>query len=120
MWWKAGTESVVVKKALRDHHRVYRNESAEAVLALDEAKVTDFEQYMPHVAGSLAQEAYRTGDHRRGMLDYGPAAVFADRREPMAAIFDRLVDNAAWSLDRLAALREAASGRQAQTTGVQE
>ena len=29
-----GTESVIVKKSLRDHHRVYRNESAEAALAL--------------------------------------------------------------------------------------
>lgn len=45
-----GTESVVVKKAIRDHHRVYRNESAHAVLELDDRKVTDFEQYRASMA----------------------------------------------------------------------
>ncbi len=100
-----GTESVVVKKALRDHHRVWRNESAEAVLALDEANVTDFEQYRPHVIGKLAHEAYLTGDPSKGMLDYGPAAVFADRIEPMEAIFDRFMDDAVQAADRLQALR---------------
>ena len=49
-----GTESVVVKKALRDHHRVYLNDSARAVLELDRLNVTDFEQFRPHVTGVLA------------------------------------------------------------------
>lgn len=100
-----GTESVVVKKALRDHHRVFRNDSAEEVVALDEAKVTDFERFRPHVNGALAMDAYRTGDPRLGMLDYGPAAVFADRMEPMEAIFDRMVDDAEKSLQRLRTLQ---------------
>ena len=100
-----GTESVIVKKALRDHHRVYRNESAEAALALDDAKVTDFEQYRPHVMGSLTHQAFVTGDTRNGMLDYGPAAVFADAVEPAEAIFDRLIDDARAAADRLTALR---------------
>ncbi|WP_280155464.1 nitronate monooxygenase [Piscinibacter sp. XHJ-5] len=100
-----GTESVIVKKALRDHHRVYRNESAEAALALDDAKVTDFEQYRPHVMGSLTHEAFVTGDMRTGMLDYGPAAVFADAVEPAEVIFDRLIDDASAAAERLAALR---------------
>lgn len=99
-----GTESVIVKKALRDHHRVYRNASAEAALALDDAKVTDFEQYRPHVTGALAQRAYETGDMRTGMLDYGPAAVFADAVEPAETIFDRLIDDARAAAARLAAL----------------
>lgn len=96
-----GTESVIVKKAIRDHHRVYNNESARAVLELDDQKVTDFEQYRPHVMGALATEAYRTGDPSKGMLDFGPAVVFADRIEPVDAIFDRLIDDAADSLGRL-------------------
>ena len=96
-----GTESVVVKKAIRDHHRVYHNESARAVLELDDRKVTDFEQYRPHVMGTLAREAYRTGDPSKGMLDFGPAVVFADRIEPVEAIFDRLIDDAAASMARL-------------------
>lgn len=96
-----GTESVVVKKAIRDHHRVYHNESARAVLELDDRKVTDFEQYRPHVMGALAREAYQSGDPSKGMLDFGPAVVFADRIEPVETIFDRLIDDAAASMARL-------------------
>ena len=100
-----GTESVIVKKALRDHHRVYRNASAEAALALDDAKVTDFEQYRPHVMGSLTHQAFVSGDTSTGMLDYGPAAVFADAVEPAEVIFDRMIDDAAAAAERLAGLR---------------
>jgi NADH:quinone reductase (non-electrogenic) len=96
-----GSESVVVKKAIRDHHRVYNNDSARAVVELDEAKETDFEHYRPHVMGALAREAYRTGDPSKGMLDFGPAVVFADRIEPVEAIFDRLIDDAEAALRRL-------------------
>jgi nitronate monooxygenase len=99
-----GTESAVVKKAIRDHHRVFRNASAEAVLALDDAKVTDFEPYRPHVTGALAHQAYVSGDTRTGMLDYGPAAVFADAVESAEAIFDRLIDDARAASRRLAML----------------
>ena len=96
-----GTESVIVKKAIRDHHRVYHNESARAVVELDEAKVTDFEQYRPHVMGNLARDAYRSGDPSKGMLDFGPSVVFADRVEPVEAIFDRLIDDAVAALGHL-------------------
>jgi NAD(P)H-dependent flavin oxidoreductase YrpB (nitropropane dioxygenase family) len=96
-----GTESVVVKKALRDHHRVYNNESARAVLELDDRRETDFEQYRPHVIGTHTREAYLTGNPAKGMLDFGHSAVFADRIEPVERIFDRLIDDAANALARL-------------------
>lgn len=100
-----GTESVIVKKSLRDHHRVWRNASAEAVLALDEAGVTDFEQYRPHVMGALAHQAYASGDLSTGMLDYGPAAVFADAIESAETIIDRLIDEARAASARLNTLQ---------------
>jgi len=103
-----GTESVVVKKAIRDHHRVYRNASAEAALALDDAKVTDFEQFRPHVMGALAHQAYVSGDTTTGMLDYGPAAVFADAVESVEKIFDRFIDDARAASTRLELLQEEA------------
>jgi len=80
------------------------NASAEAALALDDAKVSDFEQYRPHVMGALAHQAYLSGDTRTGMLDYGPAAVFADAVESAEAIFDRLIDDARAASRRLGAL----------------
>ena len=103
-----GTDSVVVKKSIRDHHRVYRNASAEAALALDDAQVTDFERYRPHVMGALAHEAYTSGDMSLGMLDYGPAAVFADAVEPAETIIDRFIDDACLARRRLATLAPSA------------
>lgn len=105
-----GTESVVVKKALRDHHRVYNNESARAVADLDDRKVTDFDQFRPHVTGTLTREAYRTGDASQGMLDFGHSAVFADRVESVERIFDRLIDDAADALGRLRRVTVPAAG----------
>jgi NADH:quinone reductase (non-electrogenic) len=103
-----GTESVVVKTAIRDHHRVYRNASAEAVMELDRRGVTDFEQFRPHVMGTLALQAYTSGDSSRGMLDYGHAAVFADAVEPAEAIFDAMIDDAVAAMGRLNGLAAAA------------
>jgi NADH:quinone reductase (non-electrogenic) len=102
-----GTESVVVKKTIRDHHRVYRNASAEAALALDEAHTSEFEPYRPHVMGALAHEAYRSGDTRTGMLDYGPAAVFAHAVESAETIIDRVIDDALAATARLHSLQPA-------------
>lgn len=99
-----GSESVVAKSAIRDHHRVLRNESAEAVLALDRAQVTEFERFRPHVMGALAHEAYVTGDTRRGMIDYGHAAVFADAVRNVEAIFDEIIDDAVAASNRLGRL----------------
>jgi NADH:quinone reductase (non-electrogenic) len=96
-----GSESVVVKKALRDHHRVYNNDSARAALELDERKVTDFEQFRPHVNGAITREAYLSGDASKGMLDFGHSAVFADRIETVEQIFDRMIDDAAAARRRL-------------------
>lgn len=108
-----GTESKIVKKLLGDHHRVLDNDSAKAVLALEEEKVTDFEAYRPHVAGSLTREAYFTGDYSKGMLDYGPAVVFADSMKATEAIFDEILDDAVSALGRANALAQAATGTQA-------
>ncbi|AXF20417.1 2-nitropropane dioxygenase [Burkholderia pyrrocinia] len=99
-----GSESVVVKSAIRDHHRVLRNESAEAVMELDRAQVTDFEQFRPHVMGALAHNAYVTGDTRKGMIDYGHAAVFADEVRKVEAIFDEIIDDAVAASSRLGRL----------------
>ncbi|MHC8320487.1 NAD(P)H-dependent flavin oxidoreductase [Pseudomonas sp. GB2N2] len=96
-----GSESVVVKKAIRDHHRVLHNDSARAVIELDEANVIDFEQYRPHVVGSLATQAYASGDSSTGMLDYGPAVVFADAIKPVELIFDEMIDDATQAMRRL-------------------
>ncbi|MNY51740.1 Nitronate monooxygenase [compost metagenome] len=99
-----GTESIIVKTGLRDHHRVLNNESAKAVAVLDASGTSDFEQYRPHVTGALATQAYQTGDSSRGMLDYGPSVVFADAIKPVEFIFDEMLDDARQALQRLGQL----------------
>ncbi|OAI94831.1 MULTISPECIES: NAD(P)H-dependent flavin oxidoreductase [Pseudomonas] len=99
-----GSESIIVKTGLRDHHRVLNNDSAKAVAALDAAGASDFELYRPHVGGALATQAYASGDSSLGMLDYGPAVVFADAVKPVEAIFDEMLDDARQALQRLGQL----------------
>ncbi|WEJ73447.1 nitronate monooxygenase [Pseudomonas sp. PSE14] len=100
-----GTQSVVVKTGLRQHHRVLNNDSAKAVAALDAAGASEFERYRPHVMGALTTQAYRTGDSRLGMLDYGPSVVFADAVQTVEAIFDEVLDDAQRAMRRFEGLR---------------
>jgi len=96
-----GTDSVIVKTGLRQHHRVLNNESAKAVAAIDATGTSDFEHYRPHVMGTLTTEAYLTGDSSIGMLDYGPSAVFANAVQPVEQIFDDILDDAQLAMQRL-------------------
>jgi nitronate monooxygenase len=100
-----GLDSRVVMASMRANHRVLDNASARAVADLERDGKTDFEAYRPHVEGALARRAYETGDWSRGMLDYGQAACFADRIEPVEDIVDRLLDGALDAVARLARLR---------------
>lgn len=99
-----GTESTVVMQIFRNHHRVLVNDSTRAVAALEAEGVTDFARYAPHVAGSIVRDAYASGDLTRGMIDYGPAVAFAERVEPIEAIFDSLIDDARAARCRLDAV----------------
>ncbi|WP_372028438.1 NAD(P)H-dependent flavin oxidoreductase [Pseudomonas kurunegalensis] len=96
-----GTDSVIVKTGLRQHHRVLNNESAKAVAAIDATGTSDFEHYRPHVMGKLTTQAYLTGDSSIGMLDYGPSAVFANAVQPVEQIFDDILDDAQRAMQRL-------------------
>lgn len=100
-----GTESIIVKTGLRQHHRVLNNDSAKAVAALDAAGASDFESYRPHVMGTLTTQAYKTGDSHQGMLDYGPSIVFANAVQSVEAIFDSVLDDARHAMRRLEDLR---------------
>lgn len=105
-----GTDSKIVKQLIGDHHRVLDNDSAKAVLALEEAKITDHEAYRPHIAGSVTRAAYRSGEWSKGMLDYGPSVVFADSIKSTEAIFDEILDDAVAALRRVNSVRCASAG----------
>lgn len=67
--------------------------------------MSDFELYRSHATGTLGTQAYQSGDSRLGMLDYGPAVVFADGIKPVDAIFDEILDDAQLPLGRLGRLQ---------------
>ena len=94
----------VVMKIFRRHHRVLNNEGARAVADLETRGIADFEVYRPLVAGRVTRRAYETGDLSQGMIDLGPAGVFAREIKPVEAIFDQLIDEAASALARLEGL----------------
>lgn len=94
-------DSRVVMQTFRDNHRVLDNDTARAVAALEAQGITDFERYRELASGRLARRAYETGDWERGLIDVGPAAVFATGIKPVEAIIDQIIDEAASARTRL-------------------
>lgn len=94
----------VIMSIFGDGSRVIDNDSAAAVLALEAQSVTDYEAYRPHVRGALQRDAYVTGDWSRGTMSIGQSVAFADRIEPVEAIFDGIMAEAVAVRDRLNSL----------------
>jgi nitronate monooxygenase len=97
-------DSRVVMQTFRDNHRVLDNDTARAVDALERQGVQDFEAYREHVNGRLTRRAYETGDYSKGLIDVGPAAVFAREIKPVEAIIDDIVDEAVQAVERIGSL----------------
>jgi nitronate monooxygenase len=95
----------VIMKIFRDNHRVLDNDTARAVDELENRGVREFEAYRDHVSGRVSRRAYETGDCSKGLIDLGPAAVFAREIKPVEAIIDQLIDEAIHAVDRLGSLR---------------
>ncbi|MBM3568216.1 MAG: nitronate monooxygenase [Alphaproteobacteria bacterium] len=98
--------SRVVLQAVKNTYRVLDNATARKVAELETQGVRDYAALMPLIKGTEAKAAYDSGDFERGILSIGPAVAFADRIEPVEAIFDRLIDQAA---EAMAGLRTAAA-----------
>lgn len=94
----------IIMSIFGDNSRVIDNESAAAVLELEARGVTDFEAYRPHVEGMLQKEAYTDGDWTKGTMSVGQSVAFAGRIEPVEAIVDGIVAEAATVRDRLSSL----------------
>ena len=101
--------SRVVMGSFGKQHRVLDNEAARKVAELEAEGVTDFEAYRDLIAGTHVRAAYESGDWKEGMIDMGPAGVFASRIEPVEAIIDGIIDRAVAALNAV----NAAAGRDA-------
>jgi len=94
----------VVMKAFRANHRVLDNATAKAVDELESRGERDFEKYRDLVSGKLVRRAYETGDWSQGLIDLGPAGVFAREIKPVEEIIDQLIDEAAAAIGRIETL----------------
>jgi nitronate monooxygenase len=94
----------VVMKTFRNNHRVLDNKAARAVEELESRGERDFDAYREHASGRAVRRAYETGDCATGLIDLGPAAVFASDIKPIDAIVDQLIDEAMLTMERLGAL----------------
>jgi len=88
------SDTRIVMSIFRDNMRVLDNETARAVNALEEAGETDFDKYRPLVRGPNQRDAYAAGDPEQGVLSLGQSCAFADKIEPVEAIFDEILAEA--------------------------
>ena len=97
-------DSTLVMASFRNTSRVINNEYARTVQKLEHKGVTDFDQYWPYVKGSNAFDAYTTGDWDKALLSMGQAATFANNVAPMQVIFNDLIDQAKYAVERMSSL----------------
>jgi nitronate monooxygenase len=85
---------------------VLANATAREVLRREQEGRTEHADFAELVAGTLARDrGYRQGDTDSGMLSKGPAVGFINEVEPIGAIVERLMAEAAAALARLDRLR---------------
>ncbi|MBI3445026.1 MAG: nitronate monooxygenase [Magnetospirillum sp.] len=94
------TETTLILSSLRNTARVLRNQTSATVQEL-EAAGAGIDLLLPHIAGKVGREAYRSGDWTRAALSVGQSVAFADRVEPLCAIINRFETEARAALARL-------------------
>jgi NADH:quinone reductase (non-electrogenic) len=95
-------DTALTMHTVRNTIRTLRNRTTETVARL-EAENPDIgiEALMPHVAGRIARDGYRTGEVELGMYSAGQALGLTGDPEPLAAIVARIEAEALAALDRL-------------------
>lgn len=100
----SGTDdSVMTLRSTGHPWRVLHNATAREVLRLEAQGLSDYPAFGALARGTTGRDgAYRDGDTDAGLLSLGPAVAFADRRESVAALIERLMNQAAAQLARAA------------------
>jgi NADH:quinone reductase (non-electrogenic) len=99
------TDTDLCMQSVRNTVRTLRNETSEAVKALEarNPNVT-IQELLPMVAGKIGRDAYVTGDWSKGLLSAGHSLAFVDRVEPLADIVGRFETDMRQALARMAAV----------------
>lgn len=95
------SDTMLVMQSIRNTARILRNETAEAVAAIEARGEGSLETLLPLMAGRIGREAYVTGDTTRGALSMGQALAFANEIAPLADIVATLAEEARAALGRL-------------------
>jgi NADH:quinone reductase (non-electrogenic) len=95
-------DTALTMRSVRNTIRTLRNATTETVARLEaENPEIGIETLMPHVAGRIAREGYRTGKIEHGMYSAGQALGLTGQTEPLAAIVERIEAEAMSTLARL-------------------
>lgn len=100
--------STTALTTLGDTWRVLKNDHVREVQRLEAEGARRHEDFGELIRGYVCkQHAYDLGDWQKGMISISSAAGFADRIEPVSAIIERLIHDAAAATERMAAKRPA-------------
>jgi nitronate monooxygenase len=99
------TQTTLILRSLKKTQRTLANDKAKLVEQLEREHGGDIDVLLPHITSKHARSAYQTGDYEQAVLSLGQAVAFADRIEPLAAIVERLEDEARAALERLGRLQ---------------
>ncbi|MBX9905909.1 MAG: nitronate monooxygenase [Burkholderiales bacterium] len=94
------TDTTLLLQSMRNTQRALKTGHVAMIQQL-ERENADTKTLLPHIMGTHAHKAYKTGDYETAMLSCGQGVVFADKIEPLAAIVDRLEAEARAAMDRL-------------------
>jgi nitronate monooxygenase len=99
------SDTALIMSSIRNTVRALRNETTDAVQAL-EAEKSDLtiQDLLPLISGKAGREAYVTGDTREGVLSAGHALGFIHQIEPLADIVATLEKQANTTFERMKAI----------------
>ncbi len=82
--------------------RVLLNDTARQLQAIEQAGATEHAAFGDLISGTVARDrCYAEGEWRHGMVSLGPSIAFAKRIEPLRAIVNCMVDEAAQAIAAL-------------------
>lgn len=85
--------------------RVLLNDTARQVQAIERAGATEYSAFGDLISGTVARDrCYAEGEWHHGMVSLGPSIAFAKRIEPLQAIVNGMVNEAAQAIAALHAM----------------
>lgn len=101
------TDTTMLLQSMRNHQRALKTQHVAMIQQLEKTEPVDTAAILPHIMGTVGRKAYETGDVEKAMLSCGQGVVFADKIEPLAAIVDRIENEARAAMSRLSTLYNA-------------